>query len=98
MNPGVGVRTEGRFAADDPNLIFLYNQRQKKDRPKNFQCELCYKQFLSSVDLRRHSMTHTGEKPFACTLCSHKAVRKADIKRHMSAKHQQNVITEPGSL
>ena len=57
--------------------------------PKRFPCPSCNKCFASAGDIKRHVMTHTGEKPYRCSFCSYKAIRKADVTRHMLSKHAE---------
>lgn len=56
--------------------------------PKNpLQCHVCMVRCGSANDLRRHVMTHTGEKPFTCQFCSHRTARKYNLKKHMRDVH-----------
>lgn len=56
--------------------------------PKNpLQCHVCMVRCGSANDLRRHVMTHTGEKPFTCQFCDHRTARKYNLKKHMRDVH-----------
>jgi uncharacterized Zn-finger protein len=37
--------------------------------------------------LKRHSTTHTGEKPFKCPVCPHVTSEKSSLKKHLLFKH-----------
>ncbi|KAG8842651.1 hypothetical protein FRB96_004939 [Tulasnella sp. 330] len=45
-------------------------------------CPLCPLAFTRAHDLKRHTMTHTGEKRFKCTKCGKAYGRKDALKRH----------------
>ncbi|WAR18152.1 ZNF91-like protein [Mya arenaria] len=47
------------------------------------QCHLCTRSFSSTSDLRRHVMTHTGEKPYECDVCKRKFNRRGNMRTHM---------------
>lgn len=46
------------------------------------KCDMCEKTFPSLSKLRRHYLTHTGQKPFACALCGKCFRQSAHLKRH----------------
>ncbi|KAM8830616.1 zinc finger protein 740b isoform 1-T3 [Synchiropus picturatus] len=49
---------------------------------KNFICDHCYGAFRSSYHLKRHVLTHTGEKPFACDSCDMRFIQRYHLDRH----------------
>ncbi|XP_028309648.1 zinc finger protein 740b isoform X2 [Gouania willdenowi] len=49
---------------------------------KNFICDYCYGAFRSSYHLKRHILTHTGEKPFACDACDMRFIQRYHLDRH----------------
>ncbi|XP_078123328.1 uncharacterized protein LOC144528549 [Sander vitreus] len=50
---------------------------------KTFSCSECGRRFDERGHLKRHMMTHTGEKPFSCSECGRRFGQRADLKRHM---------------
>lgn len=59
---------------------------------KRHLCSLCGKGFQSPKDLRRHIMTHTGEKPYLCPYCNHRANQKSNMKSHMMCVHNKELL------
>ncbi|XP_051914145.1 zinc finger protein 740b isoform X1 [Hippocampus zosterae] len=49
---------------------------------KNFICDHCYGAFRSSYHLKRHILTHTGEKPYACDSCDMRFIQRYHLDRH----------------
>ncbi|KAM6976531.1 zinc finger protein 740b isoform 2-T2 [Aplochiton taeniatus] len=49
---------------------------------KNFICDHCYGAFRSSYHLKRHMLTHTGEKPFGCDVCDMRFIQRYHLDRH----------------
>ncbi|XP_050728529.1 longitudinals lacking protein, isoforms H/M/V-like isoform X24 [Eriocheir sinensis] len=59
---------------------------------KRHLCSHCGKGFQSPKDLRRHVMTHTGEKPYLCPYCNHRANQKSNLKSHMMCVHNKELL------
>ncbi|KAM9385301.1 uncharacterized protein KZ484_006864 isoform 2-T2 [Pholidichthys leucotaenia] len=53
------------------------------DKKKQLSCSECDKKFSQNVDLKRHMMTHTGEKPYSCLVCSKSFRQKGTLNVHM---------------
>lgn len=62
----------------DPNDDSSLNSQVQK----NFICEHCYGAFRSSYHLKRHILTHTGEKPFGCDVCDMRFIQRYHLERH----------------
>ena len=61
------------------------------------QCEQCRKAFARLHNLKRHMLTHTGERPHQCEQCRYKFVQLRDLKVHMlthSKKKMYNTFTK----
>lgn len=53
----------------------------------HYSCPWCYREFSKSSNLKRHILTHTGEKPYACPICPYRAVQKVQVVQHLKSKH-----------
>ena len=58
----------------------------KIDKGK-FSCPVCYKIFGQSNHVRRHLLTHTGEKPFSCSYCNFATTQNNCLKKHVLRHH-----------
>ena len=47
-------------------------------------CHYCSKHFNSAVNLQRHKVIHTGEKPFSCEFCDRKFTHQSNKRIHMA--------------
>lgn len=50
---------------------------------KRHFCSYCPYSTFVSAHLKRHILTHTGERPFACTVCNYRCNQKENLKKHM---------------
>lgn len=55
---------------------------------KKYPCSFCSKVFGWSTDLKRHVLTHTGERPFKCKLCDASFTRNFLLQKHENKTHQ----------
>ncbi|KAJ6640700.1 Zinc finger protein, partial [Pseudolycoriella hygida] len=49
----------------------------------SYVCELCGKSFKNKTSLKKHSYSHSGERPFGCTYCSKRFTVKDKLKNHI---------------
>ena len=47
------------------------------------QCDVCLKTFATKQSLRRHKITHTGNKRFKCPNCASSFYRRENLTSHL---------------
>ncbi|PSN57273.1 hypothetical protein C0J52_02555 [Blattella germanica] len=60
---------------------------------KKYPCHLCTRAFGWSTDLKRHILTHTGERPFRCNACDATFTRNFLLQKHQSKIHSLRFTT-----
>lgn len=63
------------------------NDTKAKPVERKYRCTYCSRCFGWSTDLKRHILTHTGEKPFECKFCSSKFTRNFLLQKHILKQH-----------
>ncbi|CAH0392267.1 unnamed protein product [Bemisia tabaci] len=49
---------------------------------KDLFCTICRRYFMNKQNMKRHLLTHSGEKQHQCTYCSAKFLRLSHLQRH----------------
>lgn len=94
-----GGRSLSRIVgSDDAGLGFINLQSPKSNTEQlnksQYCCFYCGRPFLSSRDLKRHVLIHTGEQPFHCPYCPHRSNRKGNLKQHIMRSHPEKPFNE----
>ena len=55
---------------------------------QEYGCPCCPKITKRKDYMRKHILTHTGEKPYACPKCSYACAQKSNLHKHMRNKHE----------
>lgn len=54
----------------------------KVTQSSQYQCAVCFKEFVSPSKLKRHYVTHTGQRPFRCEVCDKTFTQSTHLKTH----------------
>lgn len=70
---------------------------QRSSSKRKYVCHVCSKSFGWSTDLKRHILTHTGERPFKCQMCEATFTRNFLLQKHESRVHSVNSAEKNGT-
>ncbi|KAJ2941313.1 hypothetical protein O0L34_g3512 [Tuta absoluta] len=101
----VASTSEGNNSGSDENKSDLDTGSQPPKKksayslaPNRVSCPYCHRKFPWSSSLRRHVLTHTGQKPFKCPHCPLLFTTKSNCDRHLLRKHggsARAILAEP---
>lgn len=58
-----------------------------------YKCHLCGKTFRAETDLKRHLLTHSGERPWSCDQCTKSFVSKSSLMVHKRSHDESQKYT-----
>ena len=60
------------------------NNTEVKTQPLPYTCEVCSVKLPTVERLRKHQLTHTGQRPYLCGICHTSFARMFNLEKHMS--------------
>lgn len=81
-----------RLEVNNNNEFYTKTKKNSySDSPHKHVCPHCYRAFPWESSLKRHVLTHTGQKPFKCPCCNVYFSTKSNRERHVARKHGLDV-------
>ena len=63
--------------------IEVHNKNDNTLDNDTFICDVCERPFANIHCLKRHKMTHSGEKPHTCDVCGRTFAQEYNLKAHL---------------
>jgi len=74
------------FVKNGASLPYVIDTNKSGNRKKNSKlvpvCGVCGKKFVCVTTMKRHLVTHTGERPFNCKVCGKQYTQKGNLRVH----------------
>ncbi len=84
--------TESGVKSRDKNSDGIKKKKSAySSAPNRVHCDFCYRSFPWASSLRRHTLTHTGQKPYKCSNCPLLFTTKSNCDRHFLRKHRSQL-------
>ncbi|XP_038584481.1 zinc finger protein 770-like [Micropterus salmoides] len=64
------------------NICSTHGQPKMTESTWKHRCDICFKYFVSPSKLKRHYLTHTGQRPFRCEICGKTFTQSAHVRTH----------------
>lgn len=93
-SPDVRIKTDGKIS--EPGAVRSSQDQEEIKHRRDYSCSMCSKHFSAPSKLRRHILTHTGQRPFRCLVCFRGFRQKSHLKVH-KCKESRGTLQSSGS-
>merc|ERR1719166_511169 len=80
------VDVSNGFVKNGTSLPYIIETNKSGSRKRSSkilpECAICGKKFVCVTTMKRHLVTHTGERPFNCKICGKQYTQKGNLRVH----------------